>query len=299
MSMPTGAPQLANDALILALEEERNHQASRKETHGLPPQFVPSQLNHDHDNNTCVSSITDAMHDAELFVDRMYPTLQDVPEEEEQEEEDSIELPMKPSGPLIGAPTTENDALILALEAERNHQARREETHGLPPKVVPSQQNHDHDNDTCVSSITDAMHEAELFVDRMYPALQDVPEEEQEEESIKLPTKSSRPKKTTMSAAYDEKTLLTSGIKVVDGKKTDAVGAVKDPILVAPLESKDAVASGSNEMEDGSDNAQGVRHPHISQLIAGMQPLPQLIRHHGSADTAQPGAFHRDGECHR
>ncbi|CAB9504950.1 expressed unknown protein [Seminavis robusta] len=73
----------------------------------------------------------------------------------------------------------------------------------------------------------------------------------------------------------------------------------------AKMEKHETAANSGNDPNQPSaeiavqpENAQDVHHPHIHLIAAAAaatEPLPQLLRHHGSADTAQPGAFHRDG----
>ncbi|CAB9505135.1 Leucine Rich Repeat [Seminavis robusta] len=77
-----------NELLIRALENE--HQAGSPEARTNVPTEVVRHSSCGGDNETCVSSVTDAVRDADLFVESMYPTLQDVLEEEETESSDLL-----------------------------------------------------------------------------------------------------------------------------------------------------------------------------------------------------------------
>ncbi|CAB9529449.1 LRR receptor-like serine threonine-protein kinase [Seminavis robusta] len=75
------------ELLIQALENEQQYEDTPSDE-GCPP--VPTEVSHglrqpsgDTDVETCVSSVTDGLQDADLFVDHMYPTLNTVVEEEE------------------------------------------------------------------------------------------------------------------------------------------------------------------------------------------------------------------------
>ncbi|CAB9516495.1 Leucine Rich Repeat [Seminavis robusta] len=68
------------DSLLRALEDEGQYGVAPEE-HPVPTEVI-SRRHHFDDHQTCVSSVTDALQDADLFVNRMYPTLNEVPEEE-------------------------------------------------------------------------------------------------------------------------------------------------------------------------------------------------------------------------
>ncbi|CAB9529938.1 hypothetical protein SEMRO_2680_G334480.1 [Seminavis robusta] len=77
MTTPTSQDE---SSLIRALENEQQY--------GVPRQDVPTEVSHrlrqpGEDAETCVSSVTDVLQNADLFVDHMYPTLNAVVEEEE------------------------------------------------------------------------------------------------------------------------------------------------------------------------------------------------------------------------
>ncbi|CAB9521994.1 expressed unknown protein [Seminavis robusta] len=82
--MATPQP-MQDDSLIRALENEQQYENTASDE-GRPP--VPTEVSHRHrqpggDTETCVSSVTDVLQDADLFVDHMYPTLNAVVEEED------------------------------------------------------------------------------------------------------------------------------------------------------------------------------------------------------------------------
>ncbi|CAB9512077.1 expressed unknown protein [Seminavis robusta] len=82
---------MEEDSLIRALEDEQQFGVA-PEAPPIPEEII-AQRNHSDDIETCVSSITDAIRDGELYVEPMYP----VPEE--------------------GAP----QPMVLDVAAERTH----------------------------------------------------------------------------------------------------------------------------------------------------------------------------------
>ncbi|CAB9523327.1 expressed unknown protein [Seminavis robusta] len=70
---------MEDDSLSRALEDEQQHVDQRL----VPTEIVQKRVRTDDTEETCDSSVTDALQDDRVCADRMYPTLNEVPEEEE------------------------------------------------------------------------------------------------------------------------------------------------------------------------------------------------------------------------
>ncbi|CAB9509519.1 expressed unknown protein [Seminavis robusta] len=102
------------DSLIRALEEEEQYGVA-PEAPNIPTEIVPRQRHHDDD--TCVSSVTDGLIDADLFMGRMYPTLNLVPEEEESQQDEESPPVQKLADAKDQAPIIKEQQLLLLDKA--------------------------------------------------------------------------------------------------------------------------------------------------------------------------------------
>ncbi|CAB9529450.1 LRR receptor-like serine threonine-protein kinase [Seminavis robusta] len=137
--MATPQP-MQDDSLIRALENEQQYEDTGSDE-GLPP--VPTEVSHGHrqpgqdtDVETCVSSVTDVLQNADLFVDHMYPTLNAVVEEEESHSNLVLKSLNKNLAPTISTTTTEE------TQRQQTSQNQQHESSGDMLKSLNENSNH-------------------------------------------------------------------------------------------------------------------------------------------------------------
>ncbi|CAB9529258.1 unknown protein [Seminavis robusta] len=174
----------------------------------------------------------------------------------------------------------EEDSLIRALEDEQQF-CVAPETLQIPVEVIP-QQKHGEENETCVSSVTDALRDADLFVDRMYPTLQDVPEEHKPQPMVDLAAERTQPRGiSTSSQAEDENTEQevaslpkthpvedAKGIHLADIEKLNDEGAENSNVEQQQPKAEDIMLVG--------EDSENKEHQHLMEIATGINEAAKM-----------------------